>query len=77
MPLLLHVCANMVVETAELTMEVVLTCLGNVKGPRLLDGRTGNGTVGLAPTTEAPFTGTRWQVGIPFGDDNRTIPADE
>src|SRR5271157_5951146 len=27
-----------------------------------LDGRTGNGTVGLAPQTGGKFTGTRWRV---------------
>ncbi len=35
-------------------------CLGNLPGPRWLDGRTGNGSVGLAPSTDPPFTGTRW-----------------
>ena len=41
---------------------VALKCLGNLEGPRWLDGRTTNGTVGLASTTEPPFTGTRWEV---------------
>jgi len=41
---------------------VTLRCLGDIEGPRLLDGRTANATVGLAPTTEGPFTGTRWEV---------------
>lgn len=41
---------------------VALKCLGNIEGPRWLDGRTGNGTVGLAKTTDPPFTGTRWEV---------------
>jgi hypothetical protein len=27
-----------------------------------LDGRTQNGSVGLAPNTDPPFTGTRWEV---------------
>ncbi len=31
-------------------------------GPRYLDGRTGPGTVGLAPHTNEPFTGTTWEV---------------
>jgi hypothetical protein len=31
-------------------------------GPRWLDGRTHNGTVGLAPTRSSPFTGTKWRV---------------
>src|SRR5215470_17173693 len=43
---------------------VGLKCLGNIEGPRWLDGRTGNGTVGLAKTTDPPFTGTRWEVKI-------------
>jgi hypothetical protein len=29
--------------------DVSLRCLGNVNGPRFLDGRTRNATVGLAP----------------------------
>ena len=41
---------------------VALKCLGNINGPRWLDGRTGNGTVGLAPRTDPPFTGTKWEV---------------
>lgn len=41
---------------------VSLKCLGSTEGPRWLDGRTANGTVGLAPKTDPPFTGTRWQV---------------
>ena len=39
-----------------------LKCLGDVPGPQWLDGRTGNGTVGLAPTRSAPYTGTRWEI---------------
>jgi hypothetical protein len=31
-------------------------------GPRYLDGRTHNNSVGLAPHTNPPFTGTRWEV---------------
>jgi hypothetical protein len=42
--------------------EVNLFCLGDLDGPRWLDGRTHDGTVGLAPRTTAPFTGTRWRV---------------
>jgi hypothetical protein len=38
--------------------------MGNIEGPRWLDGRTGNGTVGLAKTTDPPFTGTRWEIKI-------------
>jgi hypothetical protein len=41
---------------------VALKCLGDIKGPRMLDGRTASGTVGLASTTEPPFTGTKWEV---------------
>src|SRR5262249_33988591 len=41
---------------------VALKCMGAVDGPRWLDGRTGNGTVGLAKSTDPPFTGTRWEV---------------
>jgi hypothetical protein len=39
-----------------------LKCLGDIDGPRWLDGRTADGTVGVAPTTEPPFTGTKWEV---------------
>ena len=41
---------------------VVLKCLGDIEGPRRLNGRTADGTVGVAPTTEPPFTGTKWEV---------------
>ncbi len=41
---------------------IALECMGNIQGARWLDGRTGNGTVGLAPRRDGPFTGTRWQV---------------
>ena len=42
---------------------VALKCLGNVNGPRWLDGRTGNGTVGLAPKMGVKqFSGTQWLV---------------
>src|SRR5262249_28407853 len=41
---------------------VTLKCLGTIEGPRWLDGRTGNGSVGLAKTTEPPFTGTKWEI---------------
>ena len=40
----------------------VLKCLGDIEGPRWLNGRTAGGTVGVAPTTEPPFTGTKWEV---------------
>src|SRR4051794_27688440 len=41
---------------------VFLESLGRVEGPRFLDGRTHNGTVGLAPNTAGGFTGTRWSL---------------
>ena len=41
-----------------------LKCRGDIEGPRWLDGRTGNGTVGLAKSTEPPFTGTHWEVSM-------------
>jgi len=41
---------------------ITLKCLGDMPGPRYLDGRTANGTVGLAPNTNPPFTGTKWRV---------------
>jgi hypothetical protein len=41
----------------------ILRCLGTFKNPkhRFLDGRTQDGTIGLAPTTDQPFSGTRWR----------------
>jgi hypothetical protein len=39
---------------------LALQCLGDIEGPRFLDGRTGDGTVGLAPDING-FSGTRWQ----------------
>src|SRR5271166_836854 len=41
---------------------VVIRCLGNIEGPRWLDGRTANGTVGLAPNLNLPYTSAKWQV---------------
>jgi len=41
---------------------ITLECLGDKPGPRYLDGRTHNGTVGLAPHTNPPYTGTRWHL---------------
>ena len=38
-----------------------LKCLGDIEGNRWLDGRTQDGSVGLAPTTEGVYTGTKWQ----------------
>ncbi len=46
---------------------VSLRCLGNIPGPRYLDGRTANGTVGLAPNLSPQFTGTAWRV-VRVGD---------
>jgi len=42
--------------------EISFECLGAVAGPRFLDGRTGNGTVGLVPDLRPAFSGTRWRV---------------
>ena len=44
------------------TWIVSLECLGSVPGPRFLDGRTHDGSVGLAAVTAPPFTGTRWEM---------------
>ena len=41
---------------------VKFRCLGNIEGPRFLDGHTADGTVGLAPNTDASYSGTGWQV---------------
>jgi hypothetical protein len=44
---------------------VILECLGvnaETDGNRYLDGRTRDGTVGLAPKTGGRFTGTRWKL---------------
>ena len=44
---------------------VILECLGDdaeKDGNRFLDGRTWEGTVGLAPKTRGRFTGTRWKL---------------
>jgi hypothetical protein len=41
---------------------VTLECLGHLPGPRFLDGRVLEGSVGLAPHTDPPFTGTWWAV---------------
>jgi hypothetical protein len=50
---------------------VSLICLGSVPGARYLDGRTADGTVGLAPNADVPFTGARWQMsdGGPFSEN--------
>lgn len=41
---------------------ITLRTLGHIDGPRWLDGRTGDGTVGLAWGTYWPYTGTQWRV---------------
>ena len=40
---------------------VSLRCLGSPTGG-FLDGRTGDGSVGLAPSVNPPFSGTKWHV---------------
>lgn len=39
-----------------------LRCLGDRNGPRYLDGRTHNGTLGLVPGLVKPYSGTKWQI---------------
>ena len=41
---------------------VSLKCLGTVNGPRFLDGRTANSSVGLAKALTKEFSGTKWRV---------------
>ena len=44
---------------------ITLQCFGTVLGPGFqgfLDGHTQDATLGLAATTDPPFTGTRWQM---------------
>jgi len=48
--------------TLEFKKTYSLRCLGNVQGPRYLDGRTANGTVGLVARLVKPFSGTKWQL---------------
>ena len=43
---------------------ITLKCLGDKPGPRYLDGRTDAGDVVLSPTTNKPFTGTRWSIEV-------------
>jgi hypothetical protein len=47
--------------------EVSLKCLGTVNGPRFLDGRTANSTVGLAKDRTKQYSGTKWRVGLGGG----------
>ena len=44
------------------TWIVSFICLGELEGPRFLDGRLNDGSVGLAPHTDWPFSGTYWAV---------------
>jgi hypothetical protein len=39
-----------------------LRCLGHVKGPRYLDGRTHDGSVALVPDLVKPYSGTKWEL---------------
>jgi hypothetical protein len=51
------------------TLELVTGIYGSAQpapGRWFLDGRTHDGTVGLAPHTDPPFTGTHWRVGAPI-----------
>ena len=41
---------------------VSLKCLGQLNGRRYLDGRTGDGSVGLAPGLVKPYSGTKWKI---------------
>lgn len=49
-----------------------LVAFESTTGPGFVDGRTGDGTVGLAPHTEPPFTGARWEL-LPHGADAFTL----
>jgi len=42
------------------TRIVTIQCLGDAPGSKFLDGRTGDGTVGLAP--DSGGSGTRWRL---------------
>ena len=50
---------------------ITLKCQAVGEGPRFLDGRTHNGSVGLAPHTNPPFTGTKWEVIFVPGKTNQ------
>jgi hypothetical protein len=50
---------------------VSLRCMGDAAGVRWLDGRTQSTTIGLAPSTDGIYTGTKWQLVM---IDNRIIP---
>jgi hypothetical protein len=51
---------------------VGLQCRGKIAGPRWLNGLTKDGTVGLAPNRNLPFTGTSWEV-AEIGADEVTL----
>ena len=53
--------------------QVFLQCLGDIDGSRFLDGRTQDGSVGLAPNTAGQFTGTRWEVNDAGSDEVELI----
>ncbi|AKG23225.1 hypothetical protein [Calothrix sp. 336/3] len=55
------------------TTVITLECLGDVPGYRFLDGRTREGTVGLAPSTTGVFTGTRWEMNELSSSGNTTV----
>ena len=60
-----HTAANFVLyDTAGFAVgdTACVICLGSVPGSRYLDGRTGNGTVGLALNSDVPFTGAMWKM---------------
>ncbi|BAY91214.1 MULTISPECIES: hypothetical protein [unclassified Tolypothrix] len=53
---------------------VSISCLGDVNGSRFLNGRTREGTVALAPSIEARFSGTRWEMDeIPSNGDSTVV----
>lgn len=57
---------------------VALQCMGNIQGPRWLDGRTGDASVGLARSIDPPFSGTHWEVrpyAVAFDQGSEGHPA--
>jgi hypothetical protein len=48
---------------------ISLFCMGNIPGPAWLDGRTADGSVGLAPNLSPPFTGAGWFVMSGFNNE--------
>ncbi len=59
---------------------VALQCLGQFHNPQhmYLDGRTGDGTVGLAPNTDEPYSGTHWEISgsLPLSSGTFTLFCD-